>query len=494
MGNPGTGVWAGVGGFGATAVTTPLRRVAAVQDRPPASVPLAAPAAVPRPRHIPIAPAQERIWAAARVGRSGDWNVARAWRIRGGEVNPAALASAVADVVARHAPLRTRYRLTEHGPAQVVAEPGGARADIAVAAITEDELAARVRECARAELDLVHELPLRARVFVLGERDVVLALTIHHIAVDGRSVAPLVRDLTTAYRARCAGRAPRFAPLPVDYIDYTLWKHAQLGDYADPWSRASAQLRYWANALVGRPSPLAFPYDRPRPARPDTEGALVPVAFDAAVQRGLLERARRARASVFMVLQAAFALCVGDFARCPDVTVATAVAGREHRVLDELVGNFADDVLMRVRLDRCADAGELLEQVRRVALAAFAHPDTPNPRLERCLPQDAEHPLFQATLILQRGVVHGPGRAVPAIDEIATGVTIAKHDLEFALTELYHRDGTPAGITGSLCYPTALFDPATATAFVRRFMATVDLLAGGYDGGLRSLLAAARDR
>ncbi|WP_454198800.1 condensation domain-containing protein [Nocardia sp. Marseille-Q1738] len=451
----------------------------------------------PRPAYVPLAPAQERMWHAARAGNSSDWNVARAVRLSGPALRPEALVAAIGDVVARHEPLRTRYPETASGPAQVVVPAAEALVRPELIAVTEDELRQHIAEFAAREFDLAAGLPLRARLCVLGPHDIVLVLVVHHISIDGRSVAPLLRDLVTAYLARQAGAAPAWTPLPVDYIDYTLWKHAQLGDYSDEWSRATQQLRYWANTLAGRPAVLEFPCDRPRPARRAGmagAGATVPVAFGPDVHRALLERACEARASLFMVLQAAFAVAVGAFSGSDDVTVATAVAGRDHRLLDDLVGNFADDVLLRVRLDRAADVDELLDQVRRVALAAFAHPDTPNQRLKRCLLQDASCALFQATLILQRGAAAQPADTGGelTVSEIDTGVIRAEHDLEFGLVDRYDRVGTPAGIDGVFIYPTALFERGTAAAFVELFMATVELFATGYRGPLAPLLGHAR--
>ncbi|WP_433665049.1 condensation domain-containing protein [Nocardia sp. CA-128927] len=455
----------------------------------------------PRPAWLPLAPAQERMWHATRAGTSSDWNVARAVRISGHAVDLPALAAAIRDVVDRHEPLRTRYPATTSGPAQVVVPMVGAAIVPDIIMPTESELPCRIAEFAAIPFDLTTDLPFRARLCVLGPRDVVLILVVHHISMDGRSVAPLKRDLATAYLARQAGRAPEWSPLPVDYADYTLWKHAQLGDYSDEWSRATQQLRYWANALAGRPAVLEFDCARTHPATAprDTTGATVPVVFDAAVHRALLRRAQQSRASLLMVLQAVFAVVVGALAGSTDITLATAVSGREHRLLDDLVGNFADDVLMRIRLDRAADVDELLEQVRRVALAAFAHPDTPNPRLQRCLLQDASCPLFQATLILQRGTAPEPACASPvAITELPTGATRAKHDLEIGLIERYDRLGAPAGVDGVFIYPTALFDPATAVEIVALFTATAGIMADGYRGPLDSLanasLRAIRDR
>ncbi|WP_067574520.1 condensation domain-containing protein [Nocardia acidivorans] len=446
---------------------------------------------MPRAPRIPLAPAQERMWHAAAAGYSADWNVARAFRIRGQAVNLTALIAAIDDVMRRHAPLRTCYPATSTGPIQVVMDADVARIDVRVVDSFAGELTERIAEfCGRA-FDLGTEVPIRARVYRLGARDVVLALVVHHISLDGQSIGPLMRDLVTAYLARVGRQAPAWQPLPVDYIDYTLWKHEYLGAYDDPCSRASTQLRYWANNLVGRPIPLEFPYDRTCSGHRDAAGAMVRVRLDADIHRTLLLRARQSGSSVFMLLQTAFAVAVAAFAKSCDVTVATAVSGRGDPLLADLVGNLADDVLMRIRLDRAADMPELLDQVRRVALAAFANPDTSNPRLLRSLPQDANHPLFQATLILQRDDAAPPGVSGWGgleVSEVPTGVVRAKHDLEFGLTEHYDATGAPTGIDGPFLYPTARFDPETAERFAEKFLTTVELIATGYTGPITPLL------
>src|SRR5262249_49085700 len=112
---------------------------------------------------------------------------------------------------------------------------------------------------ARYSFDLSAEIPLQARLFSVAEDEHVLVGVVHHIAADGWSITPLMADLGVAYAGRCAGQAPGWAPLPVQYVDYTLWQRAQLGDLADSDSPIAAQLAYWQQALAGMPERLVLP-------------------------------------------------------------------------------------------------------------------------------------------------------------------------------------------------------------------------------------------
>ena len=149
------------------------------------------------------------------------------------------------------------------------------------------------RRPARHTFDLTTEIPLRAELFRVADDEHVLVGVAHHIAADGWSIGPLVRDLGVAYASRCAGHAPGWAEMPVQYVDYTLWQRARFGELDDNQSLIAAQLAYWQDALAGMPERLQLPTDRPYPPVADQRGARVVVDWPAELQQRVRDVAAR---------------------------------------------------------------------------------------------------------------------------------------------------------------------------------------------------------
>ena len=436
-----------------------------------------------RPAVVPLSFAQSRLWFLDQLqGPSPVYNMATALRLCG-RLDADALGAALTDVVGRHESLRTLFAAPEGIPRQLVvpaerAEFGWQVVD--AGGWSAERLGEAIGAVAQHSFDLASEIPLRATLFRVADDEHVLVAVVHHIAADGWSIAPLVADLGVAYASRCAGRAPGWAPLAVQYVDYTLWQRALLGDLADADSPIAAQLAYWEQALAGLPERLVLPTDRPYPAVADQRGASVALDWPAGLQQRVARVGREHNATSFMVIQAALAVLLAKLSASSDVAVGFPIAGRGDPALDELVGFFVNTLVLRVDLAGDQTVAELLAQVRARGLAAYDHQDVPFEVLvERLNPTRSltHHPLVQVMLAWQNlpGQGDDPGLALGDVQvtPLPVDTRTARMDLTFSLAERWTQAGEPAGIGGTVEFRTDVFDTDSIEALIGRLQRVV---------------------
>ncbi|MGV9358466.1 amino acid adenylation domain-containing protein [Streptomyces misionensis] len=456
--------------FDAPTVAGVAARLATAGDDRPALVP------AERGERVPLSYAQTRLWFLNRLeGPNATYNIPLVLRLTG-DLDRAALRAALRDVADRHESLRTVFPETGGVAGQHVLGPVEGAPALEESEVAADALEAAVSETVLRGFDLTCQPPLRARLLTpagpTGEADeAVLVLVMHHIAADGWSLGPLLRDLSEAYAARRGGTAPDWRPLPVQYADYTLWQRTVMGDENDPDSRLTEQLDHWKAALDGLPEELDLPADRPRPEVATYRGDHVPLELSARAHAGLAALARANGVSVFMVLQAGLAALLTRLGAGTDVPIGTPIAGRTDDALDDLVGFFVNTLVLRTDTSGDPTFRELLARVRETDLAAYTHQELPFERLvEELNPVRslARHPLFQIMLILHN--TDRPEIELPGLRASAEGADapVAKFDLSVSLWERHTEAGAADGILGQLEYAVDLFDRSTAEAVAAR--------------------------
>ena len=426
-----------------------------------------------RPERIPLSLAQRRMWFLNRFEpASTAYNIPAAIRLKG-ELDVPALQAAISDIVARHEVLRTVYPEVDGVGYQQILPVGHSSLDLSPVPVAEADIVAEVIGLVSQGFDVTSQVPIRARLYQLGDADFVLVFVIQHITGDGSSMGPLIRDLVTAYVSRMHGEQPSWSPLAVQYADYSLWQRTVLGLEDDPESLISRQIDYWTTALAGLPDQLELPTDRPRPPVQSFVGRNVDVAVDAELHAALVALAKDTSTTLFMVVHAAWAVFLARMSGSDDIAIGTPIAGRGEAELDNLIGMFVNTLALRSKVapsDRFAD---LLSRTRETDLQAFANADVPFERLVEVLNparSTARHPLFQVGLSFQNleaTVFELPGMTLSGVE--IEGQT-SQFDLHMIVGDQYDTDGAPLGLSGVVTYSTDLFDEATAANFVERFL------------------------
>ncbi|MFI5777059.1 amino acid adenylation domain-containing protein [Nocardia sp. NPDC051570] len=423
--------------------------------------------AQPRPEPIPLSPAQRRMWFLNQFDpESAANNIPFAIRLTG-YLNLGALADAILDLLERHETLRTVYPAVDGTGHQLILPLEQAIPDLEPETLHENEIEEWLAGFARTGFDVADQVPLRIGLGELAPDDHVIVVVLHHIAADGASVAPFIRDLLAAYLARRNRAVPAWRPLPVQYADYALWQRAVLGEESDPDSLAAGQIAYWRAALAGIADRLDLPHDRPRPIVASGRGAEYAFAIDAELRAGLEALAQRAGGSLFMVLHAAFAALLARLSATEDIAIGTPVAGRGERELDGLIGMFVNMLVLRTSVDPAASFVDLLAAVKESDLGAFSHAELPFERLVEVLDpvrSQAHHPLFQVALFFQN--LDSPRLQLPGLSATAIEFDGAVATFDLQLTVAPQGEGCSALFT----YAVDLFDKATVAGFADRLI------------------------
>ncbi|GCE43503.1 hypothetical protein Rhow_007733 [Rhodococcus wratislaviensis] len=431
----------------------------------------------PRPERVPLSLAQQRMWFVNQFDTASPaYNIPVALQLDGA-LDLDALRAALGDVLERHESLRTVFPGSADGPRQMIADSALVTPDLQAVPVAEEALRDSLIAFFGVGFDVTEDLPLRVRLLQLTPERHVLALVVHHIAADGFSMAPLARDVMLAYTARVQQQAPGWAPLPVQYADYSLWQREALGTDTQPDSMISGLLDYWTRTLSGIPDVLPLPLDRPRPAQRSLVGAVVPFDIPPDVHKTLADLAHQNNSTLFMVVHAALAVLLTGVTGSEDVVVGTPIAGRGHAALDDVVGMFVNTLVLRTPVRAGSSFAELLTGVRSVDLGAFEHADLPFERLvDELAPErsTAHSPLFQVLLEFQNATrthLELPGLTARSLD---VDLDVAKFDLQLSLVERVDEQGVPAGIDAGVRYATDVFDRASVERFAERLARVIE--------------------
>ncbi|WNB89535.1 amino acid adenylation domain-containing protein [Glutamicibacter protophormiae] len=416
-----------------------------------------------------LTPAQQALWFVQQLeGPSTVYDVPVALELRGA-VDAEALRAAWHDVVLRHRALRTVFPAQRDGtagvrvlegeelPALRVHDLPGTLAETAPSRETlEGVVAEHLADPAQA-VDITREAPARADLWTGGDTALLLVV-VHHVAIDAESVQPLLADLSDAYGARAAGRAPQWPEPPHDE------------PAAEDPEQTAADESFWSEELRGLPAELDLPLDRPRPETLGHEGHTDVLEVPTELRERMDRVCGEHGVTPLMLLRNAVALTWWLHGAGRGIPLGSTVALREDLADEQrAVGYFVNSMVVRCAVDATGTVAENLAAVRGASLRALEHSGLPFERVVDLVApqrQRARHPLFQ-TLVSHEAPAPTPGIGSLETSEVTVRTTTSRFDVGVWLVD----EGTSSlRVVGSA----DLFDAETVSALAHRVLRVLE--------------------
>jgi amino acid adenylation domain-containing protein len=416
---------------------------------------------------LPLSFAQERLWFIHQLEPgSVAYNVPGAVILHG-DLDVSQLDQALNLIIARHENLRTVFPSEDGQARQLILDSLDfklERIDLSRCETREERDNQARQLClsdAAAPFDLARGPLLRGKVIKLAGHEHILMLNMHHIVSDGWSLGVLIKELGLAMEALRQGRSPELDPLPIQYVDYSVWQRTWL----EEGGILNQQLAYWQMKLAGAPESLDLATDYPRPAIQSFAGATRAFSLSAQLTGLLKHFAEQQGGTLYMALLAAFKILLYRYTGQSDICVGTPIANRQYGETEGLIGMFVNTLALRTWVEGEDTFSALLAKIKATCLEAYEHQDAPFEKvvdLVRPRHNMAISPLFQIMVILQNVDMGEPD---PHIQPYPLATGISKFDISVEFRE------TTEGLAGSIEYSTALYKPQSIERMVDHFLA-----------------------
>jgi hypothetical protein len=334
-----------------------------------------------RPREpgalIPLTPLLDCCWSAWSAGKtSGSAPRSRrqctfATRIMG-PLDIGLLRACVETVNIRHEILRSRFRMVEGVPRQIVERSATALKfvdfsrqppDIAAASID-----AFISTLANVEIDVSCGPLFEAYLCRVSENEHVLILVLSHWITDGSSNVLLCHEIWTLYEQGESAQPFSLPSLPAQFGDYALWLEQTTAAWLDEHGA------YWRDRLRGA-QVTNIPFTTGLQESAETFCVWTRFQLDADLSAALRAFARRKGTMLPLVLLAIYAVVMCRWCGQRDLLLAIISSGRDRPELTGMVGWLATSLALRIRIEARWSFLDLLKQVTSEYCSATEHYD-----------------------------------------------------------------------------------------------------------------------
>ena len=360
------------------------------------------PRAVELVDEYPLAFTQGAIWMLYKFApNSPAYNTTFACTLAAG-IEEAAVRQAFHALMLRHPVLRSTFTDTEQGPRQRVWSHVPMPLQIVDAGQWDEQmLQQQLDQEADAPFDLQNESCLRVKIFRNTSQGDILIATIQHVGADLWALLVVAQDIKTFYEKAARGDALSVQPVAATYRQHVEWQQTFMES-----PRGKNERFYWQQQLNGAPLAISLPEDLPRPPLLKLDAKTTKHIVQKDHYQAVKQFCKKQGITPFVFVQTAFQLMVHHYTDARDFLVGTPTMGRSRKGMEEVVGDFANPVVLRAQVQPELTLRALFSRVRGTLLAAMEHQECPFPIVvQDCNPprDSSRTPLFQLMFVWHQG-------------------------------------------------------------------------------------------
>ena len=362
--------------------------------------------------YYPLSPAQKRLYILHQMDeKSTSYNISSIQLLEG-TVNKSRLEDVFRELIQRHENLRTSFTTIHEEPSQKIHKDAAFKIDVYDLNRNQVEVKVKVEEgtpdSPYSSQDIINDFIkpfdlslaplLRVGLIKLPTGSAttaqhLLIVDMHHIITDGISMGLFLKEFLALY----AGE--ELSPLKLQYKDYSEWQQNEQEKEA-----LETQGEYWQQQFREEIPVLELPTDFVRPRVQSFEGRRISFEISGEETHRLKELALGRGTTLYTMLLTIYYIFLSKLSNQETIIVGTAVAGRRHTDLEQIIGMFVNTLGLKNRLKGQKTVKEFLGEVNRKILEAFEHQDYPFEELVEKVAvkrDSSRNPLFDVMFVLQ---------------------------------------------------------------------------------------------
>jgi amino acid adenylation domain-containing protein len=317
--------------------------------------------------------AQKRLWMIEQIEKNQvAYNISCAYLLE--NVDKGLFENAFSTVIERHESLRTAFVLVEDEPKQKIHKYqdivfGMEHVDLRTAPDKDTQITLFSKRESEFKFNLENAPLVKGVLIQIEENKFVFLLTMHHIIMDGWSLNILAKEIHLLYKAFHSGEANPLLPAQIHYKDFAYWQNSFLKTTVDE--------QYWLGKLGDGVQIINLSYDFEKKEVNRFQGRKETFFITETDSKALNAIAKKNATTLSTIVFTAFNIMLSRLTGQKEIAVGMSIANRNNFYLENLIGFFANILIIKTSLEEDMELNDLIDSVKSNINEAFEHQNYP---------------------------------------------------------------------------------------------------------------------